>query len=311
MTGREYRLPNDYILEELEDDMTPNEYAQMITRMLARAHEDVKIKFAFYANKLSNSQLEKMQTEFEEGQEVMLYVPAIKPGLTQKLVRRWVGPFVVNRKFTPKVYELRDKQGRIVQHKVSVLRLKSYHDRATEGAKWLTVEFNERLDWLLIEDGVVQDVIAEAQNLADLNTKFSVDGVEEIIDLYVPEEEIEEMRNEEEMLQLMVNDKETSGSVVIKKGTGMSGAIGHEAYVDDSGVVRLKGRITTEKQREQRLEKIPSKYAEFEVDEDLGVAQRGQKRSASLAKEGGSVAGGEEKKEKKKRGRPRKKARKE
>ena len=97
-TGRDFRLPTDYVQEGIdEENMSINSYAENLSRMLALARERVNEVAFKLSNKLADNQAGKIliQTEFEEEDQVMLFIPATKPGMSRALVRRWVGPFWV------------------------------------------------------------------------------------------------------------------------------------------------------------------------------------------------------------------------
>ena len=111
---------------------------------------------------------------------------------------------------------------------------------------------------------------------------------------------LQEDDDEDELLNLMVVDNETSG-VVVSNDPGMARAMGHEAYVDKDGVVKL-GRVTTDKTRDERRAAIPSRYKDYvdasvlsktkrrHSEKESSAESRGQKRKAQSVKEGGSVA---------------------
>jgi hypothetical protein len=289
-TGREFRLPTDYVPDELEEVSTSvNAYAESLSRLLARARQDIKELSFILAGKLEKSQEGKVQTEFEVGEQVMLFIPSTKPGVSSKLVRRWVGPFVVSEKCSSKVYVLADENGRVVSNKVSVLRLKSYNDRKTVGSKWLTTEFDERLDIALSKDKVVRDVVdKQLRDLIDLNEEDEEDDrlqdkeiIPDYMDFFVPPEEhldnFEEDNDDEDDKDNVNHNynkntprprkraKIDEDAMIIDESQvndeDMNRAIGHEAYVDETGVVRLKDRVATNRDRHERItRRPPQKY---------------------------------------------------
>src|SRR5206468_761264 len=151
----------------------------------------------------------------------------------RKLVRRWVGPFFINRRITDKIYELRDRDGKLVTRKVSVLRLKPYLDREKFGPKFYTQDLDPRADFDLMRDSVVRDVVDSMKDLNDLITSDSLDNGEvylneEVIDLYMPKNieegvksnKIDEGSNEDEdvdelnLMNAMVLDTTTEGDKI-------------------------------------------------------------------------------------------------
>jgi hypothetical protein len=273
-TGREFRLPTDYVPEVAEDiSLSVNQYAESMQRMLARAHADVKILSAKLEEKLQKSQEGKYQTEFEINDQVMLFIPATKPGTSSKFVRRWVGPFRVFKKDSAKVYQLADLDGRTVKNKVSVMRLKSYKDRKILGSKWLTAEYDDRLDIALTEETVVRDVIDK--QLRELNEANDSDEVVEqyekefdIVDYFVPnqheKEDDDELPPQKKPRSAVPDESDAMDvEVITVYDSGMNGAVGHEAYVDSQGLIRLKERISTTKNRSERTRKPPSSLSQF------------------------------------------------
>jgi hypothetical protein len=267
--GREIRFPMDPIVRS-PTPVLYSEYAKRLQDGLARAYRSVRA--AFEAREAERIELDEKQTRFEIGQEVLLYIPATRPGLSRKLVRRWVGPFQINRSITDKIYELKDRDGKLVTRKVSVLRLKPYLDREKFGPKFYTQELDPRADFDLMRDPIVRNVVDSMKELNDLITSDTLDNGEyylneEVIDLYVPNipeegeksNKIDEDSNDDEvvdestLLNAMVLDKTTEGDKISNKDKAMRAAIGHEAYVDKDGNIRIKSnRPVTTKPREQR-----------------------------------------------------------
>jgi hypothetical protein len=207
----------------------------------------------------------------------MLFIPVTRPGLSSKLVRRWVGPFRVLKKESPKVYVLCDEEQRQVGTKVSVLRLKHYNDRKTLGAKWLTAEYDERLDHMLMEDGVVQDVARQQlQYLNDLNREGIVaDDLEpEIIDFFVPHEEMEDdadgevevpkpkrSRVSEPVEAMDIDEGDEALPVVYDQ--DLSAGLGHEAEFDEQGQIRLKSRVAAWRPWQERERRLSSRLRDY------------------------------------------------
>jgi len=62
--------------------------------------------------------------EFEVQDLVYLYNPALKPGLTRKFAKPWIGPCRITKKISELKYEIVDEKGR--REVVHITRLKKY-----------------------------------------------------------------------------------------------------------------------------------------------------------------------------------------
>ena len=261
--GRSVRMPGDP-KNRKEDEATTyyEDYTKKLDIALRKAYDAVRN--LFFEKDNQRKEIKVKETIFEPETQVLLYIPATKPGLARKLVRRWVGPFRIKRRITNKVYELKDEKDQVVARKVSVMRLKPYKDRNIHGPKFLTQELDPRVDFELMRDPVIRGTVDTMKELNDLinDDLFDVnnrsfDNDEEIIDLYVqPFGDNEENSNDDEELdevdlgrQMVLDD--TIPPLFTNDRHLLSGRK-HEVIPTENGGF-IKERISTSRSREQRL----------------------------------------------------------
>lgn len=66
---------------------------------------------------------------FQKGDVVLIHKPIRKKGRSDKLLHRWIGPYVVIRRTTPVKYEVKLQQGRHKSDIVHVVAMKPFHVR--------------------------------------------------------------------------------------------------------------------------------------------------------------------------------------
>lgn len=96
MHGREMRLPTDWIHEELQPDLSEDDFVNEIKRRLQIAHK--KANDNIEARKeASKTYFDKKTKEkhFEIGDLVLLHCPEVRRGRTRKLDMPWIGPYTV------------------------------------------------------------------------------------------------------------------------------------------------------------------------------------------------------------------------
>lgn len=94
--GREMRLPTDWITEELQQDLSEDDFVQEIKRRLQIAYKSTQenIQTRKESSKIQYDKKTKEKT-FEVGDQVLLYCPQVRRGRSRKLNSPWVGPYTV------------------------------------------------------------------------------------------------------------------------------------------------------------------------------------------------------------------------
>jgi hypothetical protein len=124
-------LPPDINLKLSEIKSTPNEYALGLAKYI----EDVKNNvFENLEKSLIKTKqrydLKHIDRVYCTGDKVLYYNPTVYPGRgTNKLIKRFEGPFVVKRQCSPVLYQLDFKSTATKSNIVHVQRLKMFYDR--------------------------------------------------------------------------------------------------------------------------------------------------------------------------------------
>ena len=130
MFGRDLRAPGALRIPDGIKEIDHKEFAKRFYEIITKAQLLVMSRIDQARLKRSLLSNDKPLTSFEEGAEVLLYVPRVKPGKVHKLTPYWTGPFKVNKRgLNDKVYYLENMFGEKVNNPVSLSRLKPYHSR--------------------------------------------------------------------------------------------------------------------------------------------------------------------------------------
>ncbi len=99
-------------------------YKMHIARTLRNAYDNILVKrdkeqnnSKFYYDKFHKN------VKFDEGDQVLVYIPVPKQGLTQKLLPRWEGPYTIEKKLGVLTFLVTVQDRSIVVH---VQRLRKY-----------------------------------------------------------------------------------------------------------------------------------------------------------------------------------------
>ncbi len=188
MLGRDLRAPGALKIPENIKEPDHLKFAKRLHEILSKAQLLVMSKVDQDRLKRALLRPDVALTAFKEGEEVMLYVPRVKPGKVHKLTPYWTGPFRVLRKgVNDKVYYLENEFGEQVTNPISLSRLKPFHNREELrklNAKEVKPAFAIRDDLsdALVLDGAVAQTIRTAENLsneATIPTRIVEEGIED------------------------------------------------------------------------------------------------------------------------------------
>ena len=139
MFGREIRAPGFLSEEDIPAESLPD-FVINLRRRLNHAQLLVLTDLEAARLKKAHSQEHIELSKFEDGQQVMLYIPHVKPGAAVKLTPHWSGPYKVTRRaLNDKVYYLANENDEPLDHPVSITRLKPFYSREQMGS--LNLEF--------------------------------------------------------------------------------------------------------------------------------------------------------------------------
>lgn len=106
--GRELRLPSDLLFgSPYRKNEEVNDYAENLRQRLTNVHEQVRIKMKIESDRMkARYDIRASGKTFEEGDEVWLYNPTRKKGLSPKLQQSWEGPYKVIKRINDVVYRI-------------------------------------------------------------------------------------------------------------------------------------------------------------------------------------------------------------
>ena len=128
--GREPRLaPDVSLLPPSQLSSSVEEHRARIVRQIEAAQSIARANIA-RTQQLMKLQYDKTSSDapFEIGQQVWIYTPRAKRGLSKKLLPKWNGPFRICRKLSPVHYQVRTCDNRLVATTVHANRLKHFYD---------------------------------------------------------------------------------------------------------------------------------------------------------------------------------------
>lgn len=179
MLGRDLRAPGALRIPDSIKEPDHKAFAKRFHEIITKAQLLVMTKLDATRLKRALKAPEVPLTSFKEGEQVMLYVPRVKPGKVHKLTPYWTGPFkVLKRGLNDKVYYLENEFGEKVTSPVSLSRLKPFHNRKELDALNREEEtpanaIREDISEALIQDGAVARAIKVTEEL-DVAHEFTV-----------------------------------------------------------------------------------------------------------------------------------------
>ena len=133
--GREAILPIDVFLGAqpnpwIDVPQANVPYADRLLNDLHEARNLVRIRIQRAQEKQKQIyDAQHHDVSFQKGDVVLVYKPIRKKGRSDKLLHRWIGPYVVIRRTTPVNYEVKLQQGRHKSDIVHVVAMKPFHVR--------------------------------------------------------------------------------------------------------------------------------------------------------------------------------------
>ena len=136
--GRQPRLPIDFQFGSTADAVVTQDRASLPYEK--RLEEDLRNARDLVIARINNSQLKskarfderRISKKFEKGDLVLLYKPWRKPGTVEKLLHRYLGPYVVEAALSEVNYEVRLASGQKKKSEiVHVEKLKKFHFEET------------------------------------------------------------------------------------------------------------------------------------------------------------------------------------
>ena len=109
MMGHELRLPVDLIFGRPLDGNTEmgTDYGKILSDSLERAHQFARNQLFKSGHKMKvRYDVDASNSQFEKGDNVWLYTPQKKKGLSPKLQRYWKGPYSVVKRINDLVYKI-------------------------------------------------------------------------------------------------------------------------------------------------------------------------------------------------------------
>jgi hypothetical protein len=125
--GRDPVLPNDLLFGNIKPPQAENllDYKIDLVQRLKRAYEKINKSRTQNVNKYRDYYDQKHKKQiYNIGDNVMLYWPVPVKGLTQKLLPKWDGPYVVTNRLGEVTYRIEKDNGKT--HTVHVQRLRLY-----------------------------------------------------------------------------------------------------------------------------------------------------------------------------------------
>jgi transposase InsO family protein len=129
-----YYLNHGIQAKDITDELTESDYyrnasihgyARELATRLFKTHQRVR-ELLELANEKREKEIENEKPiQFEVGDQVLLYDPTTPTGVSKKLVRRWVGPYVIIEKHSEVNYSIMKEND---QQKVNVKRLRLFKD---------------------------------------------------------------------------------------------------------------------------------------------------------------------------------------
>ena len=187
MFGRTPRSPISVALPEVPD--VPGEINKHFVRDLVtglhHAHEIAQSNMKYHKQKMKEQYKKAYIKEYEVGQRVWVYFPAIKVGENKKLKNPFSGPYIITEKVRNKNFRLvRGHDLKPLHNKVHIDRLRPYVDRTVvppvgEELRQILAEEDE-LDEL-VEDQELIDIdetVAEQQNIGGADNQGNTDVIE-------------------------------------------------------------------------------------------------------------------------------------
>ena len=175
--GREARLPVDVVMGVHAGAGTSD--PKTLTRNLEIARVEVRhmLKQVQEKQKQLYDAKRRLAPEFEPGEEVLVYKPIRKVGRSEKLLHRWLGPYVVVQRKTALNYVVKRQIGKQLElvHDVKMKRFikggewtvgdseVKETDRSTEGTTTKSVESKYNDEGTVGDDGSEQEDGREEQ----------------------------------------------------------------------------------------------------------------------------------------------------
>lgn len=148
--GRDPILPIDLILGSLSDSQgeTETSYANKMMENLTAARSIVRTRLSQVQEKQKRDyDANHRDVTFQKGDKVLVYKPIRKKGKSDKLLHRWVGPFIVVRQTTPVNYEVKlvnEKTKSDIVHVVSMKPFKEIENWRNDTNSQTEAEKNNR-----------------------------------------------------------------------------------------------------------------------------------------------------------------------
>jgi hypothetical protein len=120
-------ITDDILQSDYVKNATIHGYAKELTEKLVKSHQRVRELLELVNEKREKQIDNEKPIQFDIGDQVLLYDPTTPIGVSRKLVRRWVGPYIVIEKHSTVNYTI---QKGSEQQKVNVKRLRLYKDFA-------------------------------------------------------------------------------------------------------------------------------------------------------------------------------------
>ena len=134
--GREPRLPIDVVFGSSpvgDVIISSSDYANDLISRLSNARSLLKVRMGIMQSKQAHYyNNRRRESEFKEGDIVLVYKPIRKVGRADKLIHHFVGPYKVIRKITPLNYEIQLLSRRKKSEIVHVCRMKLFHFRESQ-----------------------------------------------------------------------------------------------------------------------------------------------------------------------------------
>jgi len=132
--GREAKTPLDLLHQVSSDPLLSEEIAMLpladrIQRTLKETRQSVCLRMErVKAEQKRRYDETRRELKFSEGDLVLVYKPIRKVGKSDKLLHRWLGPYLVLRELSPINYEVKLRSGRGKSDIVHVCKMKPYFE---------------------------------------------------------------------------------------------------------------------------------------------------------------------------------------
>ena len=110
-------------------------------------HDNIEVA---QTHQMRNYNKNRKDVQYQIGQQVRIFIPAVKRGQSRKFTHQWIGPYTIIEQLSPVTYRVKSNNDRIISSAVHVQRMKPYIDpqyRLQEDKNEFQQIHEEDIDW--------------------------------------------------------------------------------------------------------------------------------------------------------------------